>query len=217
MYNLARKGEIDPLNIDVVDVADRFLKEIELAERLDLRIPARVLLYAAILIRMKSEIIASEAMNADEDEVAESFDEFIIHDDFSAAIETDSAVNALIATRRTIRRFTTLEDLVKELKMAEKVQKRREKRRKVEKIRFDPFEVPHEEDLERIIEIVREKVFEAMKGRDCVRLSEIRGMDLISKYISVLHLAYRKILDIHQEKIFESEIELRRVKYDKED
>ncbi len=215
LYNLAKRGEIDPLNIDVVDVADKFLKELEMAKKLDLRIPAKVLLYAAILVRMKSEIIANEAISCEreDEEFTEEFNEFVSQDFISDEIESDEKiVKALITNRRAIRRFTTLDDLIRELKMAEKVQKRREKRKKSVKLSFDPFKIPHEEDLERIINVVRERIFKAMEKRDKIKMSEIEGVDLISKYISILHLAYRRIFEIHQEKIFESDIEIRRIK-----
>lgn len=234
LYNLAKRGEIDPLKIDVVDVADKFLKELEKAKKLDLRISARVLLYAAILIRMKSDIITSEAIGFGEEEELEEdefqgyqehepyyedeFDLFLSQDFLEdeivdeADIE-DELIQVLVDSgRKRVRRYTTLEDLIKELESAEKVRKRRRRRKAVraERVEVDPLEVPHEEDLEESIERLRGILETMLKNRDFVRLSEISGMDLISKYISALHLAYRKIFDIYQERIFESEIEIRR-------
>ncbi len=62
LVDMAKQGKIDPWNIDVVEVADKFLLELERARKLDLRISGRVLLYAAILTRMKAEILAEEAV-----------------------------------------------------------------------------------------------------------------------------------------------------------
>lgn len=237
LYNLARKGEIDPLNIDVVEVADKFLEELEKARKLDLRISGRVLLYAAILVRMKSDIITSEAVGmsgeTEEEEMPEidyeyGYDTFAEYgpdygDEFEDYLSQeflqddelleDELISALIdAGRKRVRRYTTLEDLIRELETAEKVRKRRRRRRRAEREPVvDPMEVPHDENLEETIERVRETVLGMMKNRDIVRLGEIAGFDLVSKYISVLHLAFRRVFEIYQERIFESDIEIRRL------
>ena len=55
LVQMAERGEIDPWNIDIVEVTDRFLSELERRKELDLRISGRTLFYAATLLRMKSE------------------------------------------------------------------------------------------------------------------------------------------------------------------
>ena len=203
IYDLVRRGELNPLNVDVIEVADKFLKEVEKAEKLDLRIPARVLLYASILIRMKSEIIANEISERrqEKEDFEEYTPEFLIED-------IDFDVDFSIA-KKSVRRFTTLEDLIRELKAAEEVQRRRKKRkRKGKSVCSDPLEVPHEEDFERVVEVVKEIIKKLGIGKRTVKLSEIEGVDLVSKYLSVLHLAYRGFISLKQEKIFESEIEI---------
>ncbi len=231
LYNLAKKGEIDPLNIDVVEVADKFLEELERAKRLDLRISGRVLLYAAILVRMKSDIVTGEALGVleedDEEDVgyyqemedqaySPEFEEYLSYDflvdDESDILEDDLISALVIAGRKRVRRYTTLDDLIRELESAERVRKRRRRRRPEREVLIDPMEVPHDEDLEDTIEKVGEKVKLLMKNRDVVRLGEIAGFDLISKYVSVLHLAFRRVFELYQERIFESEIEIRRIR-----
>ncbi len=231
LYNLAKKGEIDPLNIDVVEVADKFLEELERAKRLDLRISGRVLLYAAILVRMKSDIVTGEALGVleedDEEDVgyyqemedqtySPEFEEYLSYDflvdDESDILEDDLISALVIAGRKRVRRYTTLDDLIRELESAERVRKRRRRRRPEREVLIDPMEVPHDEDLEDTIEKVGEKVRLLMKNRDVVRLGEIAGFDLISKYVSVLHLAFRRVFELYQERIFESEIEIRRIR-----
>jgi len=229
LYNLARKGEIDPLNIDVVEVADKFLEELERAKKLDLRISGKVLLYAAILVRMKSDIVTSEAIGLEDYEEFQDYGEFFddVHaydpefDDYISQdfIEDDLSMEDelirvfITAGKKKIRRYTTLKDLIMELESAERVRKRRRERRRLERaISEDPLKIPHDENLEEMIERVRVKVLKLMKNRDVIRLGEIAGIDLISRYISVLHLAFRKIFEIHQERIFESDIEIRLVR-----
>lgn len=55
LVELARRGEIDPWDIDIARATEKFLQYIDSLEKRDLRIPARTLLYASILLRLKSD------------------------------------------------------------------------------------------------------------------------------------------------------------------
>ncbi len=73
---MAERGEIDPWNIDIVEVTDRFLSELERRKELDLRISGRTLFYAALLLRMKSEYLdlSDEGEGEELSEEDEEFD-----------------------------------------------------------------------------------------------------------------------------------------------
>ena len=57
LVSLAKNGEIDPWDIDIVDVTDRFLARVAELEKLDLRVSSRTLLFASMLLRMKSDAL----------------------------------------------------------------------------------------------------------------------------------------------------------------
>ena len=59
LLEMARSGEIDPWNIDIIDVTDKFLAKLVEREKIDLRASARTLLYASILLRMKSDVLVN--------------------------------------------------------------------------------------------------------------------------------------------------------------
>ncbi|SDJ83633.1 segregation and condensation protein A [Natronorubrum texcoconense] len=64
LVQLAKDGEIDPWDIDIVAVTDKFLEAIEDA---DLRTSGRALFYASVLLRMKSdELFAPDEPEEDE-------------------------------------------------------------------------------------------------------------------------------------------------------
>ncbi|WP_162224502.1 segregation and condensation protein A [Halorussus amylolyticus] len=63
LVQLAEDGEIEPWDIDIVTVTDKFLDRLDAA---DLRTSGRALFYASVLLRMKSD-----AMLADDDEEVE--------------------------------------------------------------------------------------------------------------------------------------------------
>lgn len=54
LVRLTEEGEIEPWDIDVVDVTDAFLEHLDAA---DLRTSGRALFYASVLLRMKSEAL----------------------------------------------------------------------------------------------------------------------------------------------------------------
>ena len=55
LVGLAERGEIDPWNINIIELTDRFLNELERRRELNLKLSGRTLFYAATLLRMKSE------------------------------------------------------------------------------------------------------------------------------------------------------------------
>ena len=56
LVRLAESGEIDPWNIDIVEVTDRFLSELDRIQKLDLRISGRTLFFASTLLRILQKI-----------------------------------------------------------------------------------------------------------------------------------------------------------------
>jgi segregation and condensation protein A len=227
LVEMAKKGEIDPWNIDVVDVAARFLERLERAQKLDLRISGRVLLYAAILIRMKAEILSQEASRVrreepeiipDEIDFGEFFEtefELSIRDSDGIKETGDELIDSLISVqRKTTRRFTTLKDLIRELQMAENVEKRRRIRKKVEREEAikQTLETPHEEDIEDILIRVENELLKLFRRKEPLYFSEVvRGKEKekLTYYLSILHLAFRKILEVRQERLYDTDIELR--------
>lgn len=241
LVGMVRRGELDPWNVDVVEIADKFLKRLEEARKLDLRVSGRVLLYAAILVRMKADVLATEAVSYSEESGESDIleEEYLIDDlefgispdfhdlqDFNFEIQEEGAepsyhevedeiLAALLSTPvRKARRYTTLKDLIEELRRAEEVQKRRRRRkRQVEEVAPDrTLETPHEEDIEETIIRVESELLSILAKRRPVFFSRVvKGKDVrevVSYYISILHLSFRKKLTISQERIFESDIEI---------
>ncbi|MEM2716831.1 MAG: ScpA family protein [Archaeoglobaceae archaeon] len=205
---MARKGEIDPWNIDVIDVTDKFLKRLEEAKKLDLRISGRVLLYAAILVRMKADAIAPQPPPAED----ESDVEIIEWEEFDAdEIDEIKLEDLLRAQRRRIRKINTLKDLIEELRKAEAIEKRRKKRKGKDFIDIDLVtSIPHDESMEGKIRQVEENLLKLLQKKEFVTLFSIASNreDLVEYYISLLHLVLRKKFQIFQKEIY-GDIEIR--------
>jgi segregation and condensation protein A len=66
LVGMAERGEIDPWNINIIEVTDRFLSELKRLQQLNLHVSGRTLFFASTLLRMKSEQL--EVVEAAEDE-----------------------------------------------------------------------------------------------------------------------------------------------------
>lgn len=205
---MARKGEIDPWNIDVIDVTDKFLKRLEEAKKLDLRISGRVLLYAAILVRMKADAIAPQPPPAEN----ESDVEIIEWEELDTEeIDEIKLEDILRAQRRRIRKINTLKDLIEELRKAEAIEKRRKKRKSKDFMDIDVVtSIPHDENMEGKIQQVEEYLLKLLNKKECVTLFSIASNreDLVDYYLSLLHLVLRKKFQIFQKEIY-GDIEIR--------
>jgi segregation and condensation protein A len=70
LVQLAKRGKIEPWDIDIVTVTDRFLAALDGS---DLRAGGRALFYASVLLRMKSDALMQE--DADEAEMVDEWEE----------------------------------------------------------------------------------------------------------------------------------------------
>ena len=109
LVELARRGEIDPWDIDIALATEKFLKYIDSLERRDLRIPGRTLLYSSILLRMKSDSMEEQKDEEPEPEMEE------IVDESQEEIEENLPRPPV---RRLTKRPVTLDELISELKKA---------------------------------------------------------------------------------------------------
>jgi segregation and condensation protein A len=217
LVGMAESGEIDPWNIDIVEVTDRFLGELERMKELDLRISGRTLFFASTLLRMKSEYLEE----ADEEEEIEfegdalfddfGFDADSTFEDFSEPIERlEREIKRRVGRKGKRRRPVTLYELIKELKTAEKMERRRTRRKSpVPELLLeadDIVSVAHEEDFQDVTETVYAS-FERMEedGKDVTTLHALsRGMgrDVRTVYLPLLFLMLEGRLMIWQDEFF---------------
>src|SRR3989344_7087145 len=139
---MAEEG-MDPLFVDLVKLADVFRSYLEHLKKFDFRIPARFILVAAILLRMKAELLLDE----EEEKEIKKME--------SAPLNIDVPMLLAPINRKTTRKVT-LTELVTALNKAFEFQERKEgkkirMRRAIERL------IEPEEDIEiRIKEIYEE-------------------------------------------------------------
>jgi len=217
LVSMAESGEIDPWNIDIVEVTDRFLGELERMKTLDLRISGRTLFFASFLLRMKSEYL--EESEEDESDFIE--DPLDLSDDFDYGrdFSYDDGSEPIARLEREIQRRigrkgkrkspVTLYELIKELKTAEKMERRRtRKKRAFPDVVFDVADivsVAHEEDFQEMADSVYSCFEDLSATNELITLSSLSSAmnkDCLGVYLPLLFLMLEGKLIIWQEEFF---------------
>jgi segregation and condensation protein A len=196
LVSLAKSGEIDPWDIDIVDVTDRFLARVAELEKLDLRVSSRTLLFASMLLRMKSDAL-------EESEPEDLYEDEPIEDELQACFP---ALKSKV--RRHAKRRVTLSELIQELKKATKRKERSDVRRsmQLQVQEFDAVGVAHSEDIERQVKHMKRELKRRFALRDQVLFSELIVDNtveaIVETYIPLLFMATRRQIQLEQKELF---------------
>jgi segregation and condensation protein A len=232
LVQMAEDGEIDPWDIDIVDVTDAFLDRLD---ETDLRTSGRALFYASVLLRMKSDALLDDGADDPDPEPWEVAMEGGDSVDFEGADPIDALDDEL--DRRLDRKHArgspeTLDELVRELREAERDSWWKESRsydtsgspqgyergtqtldyRAADDLReggepteHDVTGTAHVEDIETTIDDVREAVgshYDA--GRAEVLFAEVRaaGGAPVNTFLALLFLSHRGEIRLRQDDLF---------------
>lgn len=223
LVDLARSGKIDPWNIDIVDLYDKYMQRLSELNIKDLKSIGRALLFTSILLRLKSNII--EGITLDDLETPE--DEFF-DDGFEANYEVEQlqmpssnviSFDEVLQRRTSVRlnrnRNVTLKDLIRHLEFYEQLEKKqslknaleRQKRRVRDYSKLkakDILNLAHDEYIETVVEKMRQNLEQIFKKEDKIELRELTllGFDKSSAYIAVLFLMVKEEVDIIQKDFY---------------
>lgn len=202
LVELARRGDIDPWDIDIARTTEKFLQYIDSLEKRDLRIPARTLLYASILLRMKSDSMEGQKDEPDEEPVSE-----VEETEDEAWEEEREDILPPPPVRRRTKRPVTLEELISELKKAEMVGRRKAMRDRWPSTEEKALDLSHDEGIEERIKALGPILDDMFMEKKMVTFQDInRRADLkedgVTNYVSLLFMAQRKQVWLEQEEIF---------------
>ncbi len=210
LMGLVHREEIDPWDIDLEKITTKYLEVVRNMKKVDLYIPANIILAASILLRFKSERVGF-VEEVEEDWVE---DEFAPDMGFEGEFTDRDAIPHLVFRPRfPKKRKVTLEELVKAVDDALKQETKREAYRK-ERVNYakeiEKLEV-EEIDVEEIIRGVYARVIERIDEYGIARFSDIAGKEPIEKIrdlLALLYLATSDYLEVFQEELY-SEIYVR--------
>lgn len=231
LVQLAEEGEIDPWDIDIVAVTDKFLERLDEA---DLRTSGRALFYASVLLRMKGDVMVADEEEGEQPpepwEQAMAADEPMDEPDPFATLEAE--MDRRLERKRARGSPQTLDELVRDLREAERDNWWKESReydtsdspeqynrgtqeldyRSADQFRMDDepteadvTEKTHGEDIDEIIDDVYGAVREQYdQGRAEVLFREIAGIagSQVETYLGLLFLSHRGQVRLQQDDLF---------------
>ncbi|MCK5233231.1 MAG: hypothetical protein KAJ91_00285 [Candidatus Aenigmarchaeota archaeon] len=205
LRNLA--NDMDPWDVDLAVLNKRLTEHIEHMRRLDLRIPAKILLAAAIIYKLKSEAISAFEEEAVPEE--ELFSDDFVVDEEMPVIDKNIVIPPIqLPLQRAPRRKITLDELVHALDKAMNIKTRREARE------FFQIDLAGA-DLSKNIEELYEKICTFVLRGEQVTFSGLLGIEStkenkIRAFNSMLHLASQGKIVCSQTELF-GEIQIRGV------
>ena len=222
---MARQGKIDPWAVDIVEVADMFSAHLFQSKAQNLRYSSRVILYAALLLKMKADILdgmdITEISPQDAPEVDGWDDGFMPDDEMYIPTNNVASFEDVLQRRTSVRlnrnRVVTLRDLVRQLEFYAQMDKKAEiesakkraqqARRSRDLSRLTPADMvnlAHEEDYKLGASILRNNLTEILNREDRIELNELTllGMDRITAYISLLFLVTEGEYTLNQEHFY---------------
>lgn len=223
LVNMAKQGKIDPWNVDIVDVTDKYLAHLFQSKAQNLRLTGRTLLFAAILLKLKSNVL--EGLNVMDFEPQHSEDYDYSDDELTYGEEESIPTNNVISIDEVLQRRTsvrlnhnrvvTLRDLIRQLEFYEMLDKKqalknaheRAKRRVQNYSRLTPDDIinlAHEEYIENGVQRLRANLEEILNRQDKIELNELTllGMDRVNAYISLLFLTAESDYDLVQDEFY---------------
>jgi segregation and condensation protein A len=214
IYELVRKEQMNPWDIDIALLSQRFLETLQKLKEMDFRISGKIILAAAILLRLKSYKLVTEDLSEldrlismseqTEQEFYDELEQNINENNIKIKIEG----NDFTLTPRTPqprKRKVSVYDLVEALQKALEVKKRRMARIRGEDIQMDiPKKVV---DMNLLIQqtynqiaahFLHKKDVKKMTFTELVNNSNDKN-ERIYAFVPLLHLTTHRKIDIDQE------------------
>lgn len=225
LVSMAKAGKIDPWNIDIIDVTDKYLAHMCDMKSQDLRLTGRTFLFASVLLKLKSNVLEGidvlQFETQPQDNLEYDDDGFIVdygEEDYvptNNVVSIDDVLQRRTSVRLNRNRVVTLRDLIRQLEFYEKLEQKqslksaheRAKRRVQSYSRFTPDDIinlAHEEYIEDCVLRLKENLSQIFTKEEKIELNELTllGMDKISAYIALLFLTAETDYDLVQDEFY---------------
>jgi segregation and condensation protein A len=203
LVDLVIQGEMDPWDIDIAGLAQRFLEEVRNMVKLNLRLSGRTLLTSAILLRMKSEHLMPQENGHNGHNGHEDYEEYGWDEAYDFELDLPALPTPL---RRRAERRVTLFELVEALQQAlneEIIRKNFPPRRRARPRLV--IQVDDESIREKIISFY-DRILELAQQREVLRFAELvyepSPHYVVETLLYLLYLDSQGKLTVWQEELF---------------
>lgn len=202
IVKIVAEEQMDPWNIDIIQLSDAFSKHLVTMENMDLRVPARFILISAILLRMKSDVLAAKKQK------------LVLADGIQA--KKESEIIAMLAKvpplqapiKRVPLKSVSLDELVGALKKAFAVEERRKERKwKVRRNIKRILPEAETDDITKRIDKLMEQIQVALEDIDNdIEFSRLvkkwERKDIVRTLMPLLHLSQEGKISVNQKELF---------------
>lgn len=227
LVQMAKLGKLDPWNIDISDIANKYMLHIAESKSNNLRISGRALFFLAVLLKLKSNVLVGIdplqfSVQEPEEDPEYSEDDSRFTDDLYYLDYPDNVIpiEDIIQRRTSIKqnrnRTVTLKDLIRQLEFYEQLDKKQAIKNSLERANKrrvrnygnmsadDIINIAHEEYIESSVKILHENLIKIFEKEEKVELNTLTllGLDKISAYIALLFLSAESDFDLEQEEFY---------------
>ncbi len=227
LVQMAKQGKIDPWNIDIADIADKYMMHIAQSKSNNLRLTGRALFFLAVLLKLKSNVLVgidpmqfeiNEEYNPEYDDTDDSrFSDDLYYQDYfpDNVIPIEDIIQRRTSVKQNRNRIVTLKDLIRQLEFYERLDKQQSVKNSLERAKrrvrnysnmstSDIINLAHEEYIESGVKILHENLTKIFETEEKVELKTLTllGLDKITAYISLLFLTAESDFDLEQEEFY---------------
>ncbi len=227
LVQMAKQGKIDPWNIDIADIADKYMLHIAESKSNNLRLSGRALFFLAVLLKLKSNVLvgldpmqfeAQEEFNPEYDDSDDSrFSDDMYYQDYypDNVIPIEDIIQRRTSVKLNRNRIVTLKDLIRQLEFYEQLDKKQAVKNSLERAKRrvrnyanmsadDIINLAHEEYIESSVKILHENLIKIFEKEEKVELNTLTllGLDKISAYIALLFLTVESEFDLEQDEFY---------------
>ena len=226
LVHIAKEGKLDPWNINIGDLADKYMIYLAKNKSNSLRTSGRALFFLAVLLKMKSNVLVGidplefEPQQIVNPEYEEDDDSRFNDDIYEYMPDNVISIEDVIQRRTSVKlnrnRVVTLKDLIRQLEFYEQLEKKQQIQGQIERAQRrrvrnygkmsadDIINLAHEEYIESSVKILHENLINIFEKEERVELNTLTmlGLDKISAYIALLFLTVESEFDLEQDEFY---------------
>lgn len=201
LVDVVKKEDIDPWDVNISVLTDKFMNKLNEMKKFDFRIPANAILASSILLRLKSDSWTVTPV------IQDIFEPMYIPIEL---IHPPVFPNLQPVFRETQRKVTLDEliNAIEDVMHKEKVKTNNPRgkiRTEIPQALIDLVEAD-EQDFEKRLDLVYEKIKAKKDKENLLTMSSLidkkDANEFVNHFVPVLHLANKRILNVWQEEVF---------------
>lgn len=204
LYRIIALEALDPWDLDIRALSKTFISYVARMEELDFKIPAKYVMIAAVLLRMKSDHLEFMEQLVNDDGFGDGIESEIEGSEVNTAGKLE--INPItVPPKRFAQRRITVDELVDALRKALKTEIRRRER----KIRARGLVQVREDDVSHRIEALYKQIVEILGKMNAdelkfsVLIKKWEKKEVVNTFLPLVYLDHQKRVNARQEEVFE--------------